>query len=170
MLFQQLTNSFAWFHNERLTVRETSPVNFFMRPSTIFSAILSAYQTASRYPAVPGILFLHFSGYVFWFDEFWLACSNVQAMCLTSSSSAPLAATRTPIPHRADKNPERRLPAQQRGECDVFTNFRYQRNTFFFELCFQTSTSVILPATAASRTLSANAGNQRLLQRSQSGS
>ncbi len=140
-----------------------------MRLQPFSLRFLSAYQTASRYPAYLVFFLYHFSGYVFWFDEFRLLAATCIAMCLTSSSSAPLQQPERRYAHRADKNPERRLPRSNAANVDVFTNFRYQRNTSSSNCAFRTSTSVILPATAAPELCLRTPGNQRLLQRSQSG-
>lgn len=116
---KQLTNSFAWFHNER-DRSETSPVNFFMglQPFSAISFDTGLHRDIQLYSVL-----CHLGSSSGLMNSTRVACASD---VLTSSSSRLAAAERDT---RTDQNPEHRLPAQQRGECDVPQFFRFhQRN------------------------------------------
>ena len=118
MLFQQLTNSFAWFHNERLTGQRNFAGEFlhaafnhflcdFFRLTRLHRDI-QLYRYSFSTTSADTSSGLMNSG---------LLAATCIAMCLTSSSSAPLPSNQNADTRTVLIEPKRRLPAQQRGEC-----------------------------------------------------
>ncbi|MNR49129.1 hypothetical protein D3C85_1684630 [compost metagenome] len=80
MLFQHLANGFAWFDNERLTSQRNFAGEFL---HAAFNHFLCDFFWLARLHGDVQLnlvlFFYYFSRHVFWFNEFWFACSDVHS-------------------------------------------------------------------------------------------
>ncbi|QUJ05645.1 hypothetical protein KCP69_23955 [Salmonella enterica subsp. enterica] len=139
-------------------------MNFFMRPSTIFSAIfLSAYRTASRCQLRTVLFLYHVSRHVFGLTNSG-ACRNVHRQLFSNIYRQRLcAATRTPMRAPCWWEQERRLRGSDATNVDVLANFSRRRRAAAEHNAFRTSTSSDFASlTAASSTCQQMHGSQHL--------
>lgn len=139
MFFQQLINSFVWFYNEWLIGQRNFVGEFFYVVFNYFFCdffwFIRLYCDIQLYLV---FFFYYFSGYVFWFDEFWFVCSNVYSdvfnqffvSVFSSNQNVDMCIVLIRIQNVV-------FQCSNAVNVDVFINFCYQCNMFFFELCFQ---------------------------------
>ena len=138
VLFQQLSNGFAPDHNERLASQRNFAGEFLHAAFNHFLCDFFWLTRLHRDVQLNTVLFLyHFSRHVFWFNEFWFACSDVHCqlfnqLFVSAFSRNQNTDTRTVLVRTQNVA----FGESYATDVDVLTDFSDQRNTFF-ELCFQ---------------------------------
>src|SRR5476649_74965 len=139
VLFQYLSNSFAWVDNERLA-RQRNFAGEFLHAA--FNHFLCDFF---RFARLHGdvqlnlvLFFYHFSRHIFRLNEFRLARCNVHSNLLnqlfvstfSSNQNTDACTVQIATQHIA-------FQRSDTANVDVLTDFSNQCNTLFFELCFQ---------------------------------
>src|SRR5690606_29436432 len=139
VLFQQLSNRLAWIHYERRASQRNFAGEFLHAAFNHFLCDYFWLTRLHRDVQLNLVLCLyHFCSHVFWLNEYCFACCDVHCqlfnqLFVSAFSRSQNTDTRAVLVRTQNGAFQGRYAT----DVDVLTDFSNQRNTFFFELCFQ---------------------------------